>query len=122
MTQLTKLQFWTQNVGVLQNYIYNQNVQAGWHAKPREVGTCLMLIVSEVAEAMEGDRKGLMDDHLPNRPMIEVELADALIRILDLAGREGLDIAGAIHDKLIYNQNRADHKKENRELAGGKKY
>ena len=81
-----------------------------------------MLIVSEIAEAMEGDRKNLMDDHLPYRSMLEVELADAVIRILDLAGREGLDVAGAIHDKLIYNLNRPDHKPENRELANGKKY
>jgi len=122
MNQLTKLQFWTQNIGVLQNHIYQQNVEAGWHSKPREIGTCLMLIVSEVAEAMEGDRKGLMDDHLPQRPMLEVELADAIIRILDLGGREGLDIAGAIHDKLIYNQTRADHQLENRNKQGGKKY
>lgn len=122
MKELTLLQFQTMQVHNLQQTIYNQNVAAGWHDKPREVGTCLMLIVSEIAEAMEGDRKNLMDDHLPDRPMIEVELADAIIRILDLAGREGLDVAGAIHDKLIYNQSRPDHKKENRELVNGKKY
>lgn len=82
----------------------------------------LMLIVSEVAEAMEGDRKDLMDDHLPHRKMIEVELADAVIRILDLGGKAGLDIAGAIAEKHAYNRNRADHQKENREKAGGKTY
>ncbi|XUM19805.1 hypothetical protein ACRAVF_19255 [Bradyrhizobium oligotrophicum S58] len=38
-----------------------------------------MLIVSEIAEAMEGERKSLMDDHLPHRKMVEVELADTLI-------------------------------------------
>lgn len=75
---------------------------------------------SELSEATEGYRKGLMDDHLPHRPMIEVELADALIRILDLSGWLGLDIGGAIMEKLAYNQQRADHKEENREKAGGK--
>lgn len=95
---------------------------SGWHEKPRETGTCLMLIVSEIAEAMEGDRKGLMDDHLPHRKMIEVELADAMIRICDLAGREGLDLGGALVEKLQYNQTRQDHKIENRNSEGGKKY
>lgn len=101
---------------------YGLSKEAGWHDKPRETGTCLMLIVSEIAEAMEGDRKSMMDDHLPHRKMIEVELADAVIRIMDLAGREGLDLGGAVVEKLIYNQQRADHKPENRMKDGGKKY
>lgn len=82
----------------------------------------LMLIVSEVAEAMEGARKGLKDDHLPHRDMLEVELADAVIRILDLAGFLELDLAGAMVEKLSHNQNRADHKLENRRKEGGKKF
>lgn len=82
----------------------------------------LMLIVSEVAEAMEGHRKRLMDDKLPHRPMIEVELADAVIRIFDLAGAKGYDVAGAIEEKLAYNAQRDDHKPTNRALAGGKRY
>ena len=95
---------------------------AGWDSTPREVGTELMLIVSEIAEAMEGDRKSLMDDHLPNRPMLEVELADAMIRILHFAGKYNLDLGGAVVDKLLYNMNREDHKIENRNKVNGKKY
>ena len=81
-----------------------------------------MLIVSEVSEAMEGDRKNLMDDKLPHRPMREVELADAVIRIFDLAGGYNLDIAGAIAEKLAFNAQRPDHKIENRVKEGGKEY
>jgi NTP pyrophosphatase (non-canonical NTP hydrolase) len=71
---------------------------------------------------MEGHRKGLMDDKLPHRPMIEVELADAMIRIADLAGALGLDLGGAIAEKMAYNATRADHRPESRAKAGGKSY
>jgi len=94
----------------------------GWWAGKREVPTMLMLCVSELAEAMEGDRKGLNDDHLPNRSMLEVELADAAIRIFDMAGGFNLDIGGAIAEKLAYNSGRADHKLKNRSKSGGKQY
>lgn len=110
------------DVNELANHCYNQSKNAGWHDSPREIGTMLMLIVSEIAEAMEGDRKDLMDDHLPHRKMVEVELADAVIRIGDLAGKLDLDLGGAIDEKLEYNLNRSDHKKENRLQDGGKKY
>lgn len=80
----------------------------------------LMLTVTEVSEAMEGHRKDLMDDKLPHRKMLEVELADAVIRILDLAGALNMDIAGAVAEKLSFNQVRADHKIENRVAEGGK--
>lgn len=95
---------------------------AGWHDNPREVGTLLALVHSEISEAMEGFRKDLMDDHLPHRKMAEVELADAVIRIFDLAGKEGFDLGGALVEKLAYNTKRPDHKKENREKTNGKKF
>lgn len=52
----------------------------------------LMLTVSEVSEGMEGVRKNLKDDKLVHREMIEVEMADAYIRLLDLAGGFGIEL------------------------------
>lgn len=116
---------------ILKEVCHNASREAGWWQdrdgnpikdNPYCFSNKLMLSVSELSEAMEGDRKGLMDDHLPHRPMREVELADAVIRIFDLAGAYGLDIEGAIAEKLAYNKQRADHKPENRAKDGGKSY
>lgn len=90
--------------------------------KERNVGELLMLITSELAEAMEGHRKMLKDDKLPHRSMFEVEIADALIRLLDLAAGMKLDLQGAFDEKMAYNAVRADHKVESRLAPGGKSY
>ena len=82
----------------------------------------LCLSHSEISEAMEGHRKNLMDDKLPHRKMIEVEIADAIIRLFDLGGALNLDIGGAIAEKIAFNTNRPDHKPENRDKDGGKTY
>lgn len=88
----------------------------------RNVPEMLCLVHSEISEAMEGYRKNLPDDHLPHRSMFEVELADAVIRIADLAGAYGFDLGAAIVEKVAYNRQRADHKLENRAKEGGKKF
>lgn len=106
----------------VQEKLHNQSVEMGWHKTPREVGTMIALCHSELSEALEGARKNLMDDHLTHRKMIEVELADCIIRILDLGGALNLDIAGAVAEKHDYNAHREDHQLANREKAGGKAF
>lgn len=195
---------------------HGASAAAGWHTdlstgapKPMNRGEKRMLIVSELAEAMEGHRRDRMDDKLPHRKMLEVELADAVIRIgdypgaldnpelrgaystgdipllppgqdgrsavaqcvisfgfartsvssvgfkgnaaehlyfavdslstyehlgeavsmaaclhaiFDLAEGLGLDVAGAAAEKMEFNAQRADHKLENRQAAGGKQF
>ena len=98
-----------------------------WHdsqgkKKERNIGELLCLIHSEISEAMEGARKGLMDTHLKHKSMMEVELADAIIRIFDLAESKGFNLGETIYEKLEYNRSRADHKVKNRLKEGGKKF
>lgn len=127
------------------SYCHNQSYEAGWwydqaaslnllavlHAPANAieellakalVAQKLCLSHSEISEAMEGYRKGLMDDKLPHHPMITVEIADCIIRLLDLAGALNLDVPGAIIEKLEFNKTRPDHKPENRAKEGGKSF
>ena len=136
------------SISELTDLIHKGNVKAGWWGLHSEDGSVLdlaemirnpkslleerfaMALVaeklclthSEISEGMEGLRKNLMDDKLPHRSMLEVELADAVIRTIDLCGALGLDLEGAIFEKLAFNKVRPDHKVENRLKENGKKF
>jgi NTP pyrophosphatase (non-canonical NTP hydrolase) len=88
----------------------------------RNKGELLCLIHSEISECLEGIRKNAPDSKLPHRSAEEVELADALIRILDYAGGFQLDLHGAFMEKMAYNRQRADHTVDARRQANGKKF
>lgn len=140
-------------LNALADRVHAANVKAGWWTdiktgestlRTRNVPEMLMLIVSEISEGLEAVRKNLMDDKLPHRPGLQVELADAVIRILDLAGsrtaierelyetREGPwkglaeaqtnPIGTVLIEKMLFNADRADHKIENRRKDGGKAF
>lgn len=85
----------------MQTLIHKQNVERGWWDKPRSFSTRINLFHSEASEALEGNRKSLMDDKLPQYPNEVVELADCAIRIFDhLGSRENVDF---VNMRLIEN-------------------
>lgn len=86
------------------------------------LATKLALLHSEISEAFGGLSTDAMDKHLPHRTEVEVEMADALIRLLDFTGRLGFDLQATIKEKQAYNKVRADHQGENRNSVGGKQF
>ena len=106
----------------LVNLCHGAAKAAHWWDTDRNVGEMLCLIHSEISEAMEGYRKSARDEHLHQRYSIEVELADALVRIFDLAGGLNLSLGEAFAEKLCYNQSRLDHTLAERNAPGGKKF
>lgn len=102
-------------------------VAKGWYERNRELPEFLMLIVSELSEAMEADRKGdwaepkdaewyLAKDltdakvrggfEMSVKDMVQDELADTFIRLADLCGHYGIDIESYILAKMRYNETR----------------
>ena len=113
------------------------NMANGWGDKPHEVGTNLMLIVSELSEALEADRNNRhfispkdekwLDDikwkckhskeifELSVKDSFEDEIADVIIRCLDLCARHDIDVDFHVRAKMEYNKSRGYH-------HGGKAY
>ena len=92
---------------LMSKHVHANAVAHGWWEEPREDGTLIALIMSEAAEALEALRKGNgPDEHCPQFSGAEVELADVIIRIMDMAEARGWDVAGAIVAKHEFNKTR----------------
>jgi len=91
------------DINKLSETVHTWAVDVGWwDNKDRCPFETLQLFSTEVAEATEGERKQLMDDPLPNRPMGEVELADVVIRAVDMAGHYGWIYSATMRPRLMY--------------------
>lgn len=66
----------------------------------------IALVHSEISEGLEGLRKNLQDDKIPEFTMEEAEYADAIIRIMDMSAARELRVAEALVAKMEMNRGR----------------
>lgn len=98
------------------NRFYVTAKSKGWYEKPREDGTMIALMHSELSEALEALRHGNpQSEKIPAFTHAEEEMADTIIRIMDMAAHKGWNLGDAIIAKAEFNKGRA-HK------HGGKEF
>lgn len=110
-------------INELSKQIHENNKAKGFYEDEKNIGEMLALIHSEVSEALEADRKGRTVSHKFQRSWseklsdkafkemfeanvkdsFEDELADIMIRVMDLSAFKGVDIEGHIMAKLRFN-------------------
>ena len=93
--------------------IHDNSIKHGWWDTKREFPEVIALCHSELSEALEESRMGKEPTEVyyskdaTDKPLgVPIELADAIIRILDYCSKEGIDIEDAIRIKHEYNKSR----------------
>lgn len=94
--------------------IHQTAIEHGWWEEERNFAESLALIHSEVSEVLEDWRHGknitsIIYETGPHSGLtkpcgIPVELADIIIRVLDLCGHYNIDIDFAVSEKTEYNK------------------
>ena len=95
-------------IRMLQKEAHETACSKGWWEEPRTFLECIALIHSELSEAVESYRKfGVLPstDEI-TKDDLSVELADALIRIMDMCEYYNLDLEKALEFKMEYNKTR----------------
>lgn len=96
---MQKIDFTELTLPELTKLCHDTAVEKGFWDEERNIGEALMLIVTELAEAMEAYR-------IEDQENFKEELADTFIRLFDLCGGLKVDIAGEIAKKAARNKNR----------------
>lgn len=87
--------------------IHKWAIEKGFWDIDRNDGECIALMHSELSEVLESLRNGSPpDEHCPSFNNTEIELADAVIRIMDFCAARGLRLPEAIQAKMNYNVTR----------------
>lgn len=92
---------------------YGDAREKGWHDEPhKSPGEDIALMHSELSEALEELRNhkaiNLCYYGENGKPEgVGIELADCVIRIMDFCGHYGIDLEGAILEKMAFNKTRS---------------
>ena len=87
--------------------VHQNAVEKGFWDFGRNDGEMIALCHSELSEALEFLRNdNAMDDKIPEFLGVEAELADVIIRIMDMARGRNWRVAEALEAKIAYNTTR----------------
>lgn len=96
----------------MEEEVFRLNSSKGWFDEERTVGDMVALLHAEVSEILEAYRDYGMADkdrdavQEPKPEGVAIEMADVLIRLLDMAKRWDINIVSAFDEKMKYNWTR----------------